>query len=110
MTKQVEAAQKGTDRLRSAVHAESYTLRDHLERQREAERKADPKVQENRLRRVADRQGLKLSKSRSRDPKAVDFGKYALIDVETGETVHPVLADRWTHCLSLAYVREYLGD
>jgi hypothetical protein len=34
------------------------------------------KVRENRLRRMADRQGLKLIKSRVRDPYAKDFGLY----------------------------------
>jgi hypothetical protein len=35
----------------------------------------------SRLRRMADRNGLRLVKSRSRDPRAVDYGLYALIDV-----------------------------
>lgn len=38
------------------------------------------KVRENRLRRAARRQGLVLEKSRSRDPKALDFGTYHLRD------------------------------
>lgn len=37
------------------------------------------KVRENRLRRMAERQGLKLVKSRRRDPLAVDYNLYALI-------------------------------
>jgi hypothetical protein len=32
------------------------------------------KIYENRLRRAADRQGLMLSKSRTRDPLAINFG------------------------------------
>jgi len=40
------------------------------------------KVRENRLRRMADRQGLMLRKSRRRDPRAVDYGNYWLIDPE----------------------------
>jgi hypothetical protein len=40
---------------------------------------ADQKVRENRLRRVAQRQGLLLVKSRRRDPRAHDFGLYALV-------------------------------
>lgn len=39
----------------------------------------DEKVRENRLRRMAERQGLKLVKSRRRDPLAVDYDLYALI-------------------------------
>lgn len=38
------------------------------------------KVRENRLRRMAERQGLALRKSRRRDPRAIDYDKYALID------------------------------
>lgn len=36
------------------------------------------KVRENRLRRMAERQGLTLTRSRRRDPRALDFGKYWL--------------------------------
>ena len=39
----------------------------------------DDKVRENRLRRMAARQGLKLERSRRRDPLAVDYGLYQLI-------------------------------
>ncbi len=45
------------------------------------------KVRENRLRNAARRQGLTLSRSRSRDPLALDFGTYRLTDAATGETV-----------------------
>ncbi len=38
------------------------------------------KVFENRLRRAARRQGLRLEKSRTRDPRALDYGKYWLLD------------------------------
>ena len=37
------------------------------------------KVRENRLRRMAERQGLVLKKSRRRDHRALDFGLYALV-------------------------------
>jgi hypothetical protein len=37
------------------------------------------KVIENRLRRAARRQGLALMKSRSRDPRAIDYGGYWVI-------------------------------
>ena len=39
----------------------------------------DKKVHENRLRRMAERQGLRLAKCRRRDPMALDFGKYRFI-------------------------------
>lgn len=50
-------------------------------------------VRENRLRRMADRQGLFLQKSRRRDPRALDYGTYALIDQKTDK---PVAGDRMT--------------
>lgn len=34
------------------------------------------KVRENRLRRMAKRQGLELSRSRRRDPRALDYGAW----------------------------------
>jgi hypothetical protein len=37
------------------------------------------KVRENRLRRMADRQGLALRKSPRRDPRALDYGVYRLV-------------------------------
>lgn len=41
------------------------------------------KVRENRLRRMAERQGVRLEKSRRRDPRAADYGTYSLIDANT---------------------------
>jgi hypothetical protein len=40
----------------------------------------EEKVRENRVRRMAERRGLHLEKSRRRDPQAVDYGTYQLID------------------------------
>jgi hypothetical protein len=45
------------------------------------------KVRENRLRRMAQRQGLRLEKSRRRDPRALGFGRYVVIDVASGTAV-----------------------
>lgn len=45
------------------------------------------KIRENRLRRMADRQGLALRKSRRRDPRAIDYGAYGLVDPRTGGLV-----------------------
>lgn len=47
------------------------------------------KVRENRLRRTAERRGLKLTRSRRRDPKAIDYGLYWLTDAQTGKPVSP---------------------
>ena len=41
------------------------------------------KIFENRLRRMALRQGLRLTKSSRRDPRAIDYGGYMLSDIET---------------------------
>jgi hypothetical protein len=38
------------------------------------------KAHENRLRRMADRQGLRLEKSRRRDPLARDYGEIYILD------------------------------
>ena len=64
-------------------------------------------VRENRLRRMAERQGLRLEKSRRRDPRAVDYAGYMLIDILTngvvlGSGAFPYQAD-------LAEVESYLG-
>lgn len=45
------------------------------------------KIRENRLRRAAARQGLRLLKTRRRDPLALDFGTYGLAD-DDGIWVH----------------------
>jgi hypothetical protein len=45
------------------------------------------KVRENRLRRMAERQGLQLRKSRRRDTRAYDFGTYRLADPRTNMLV-----------------------
>lgn len=45
------------------------------------------KVRENKLRRVAQRRGLHVEKSRRRDPDAIDYGGYMLIDVATNVAI-----------------------
>ena len=47
----------------------------------------DDKIRENRLRRAAQRQGLRLTKSRRRDYRAVDYETYGLITVDGGVLV-----------------------
>lgn len=42
------------------------------------------KVQENRIRRKLNRLGLRLVKSRRRDPDAIDYGGYMIVDQNNG--------------------------
>lgn len=49
----------------------------------------DDKVRENRLRRMAARQGLTLSRSRRRDPRALDYGLYWLTETTTDKPRSP---------------------
>jgi hypothetical protein len=48
-------------------------------------------VRENRVRRMAKRRGYRLVKSRSRDPQAVDYDLYAVIDVRSLDEVEDYL-------------------
>lgn len=45
------------------------------------------KVRENRLRRMAARQGLRYQVSRRRDPRAIDYGRVWLADARTNGLV-----------------------
>jgi hypothetical protein len=45
------------------------------------------KVKENRLRRVLLRRGLILKKSRRRDPEALDYRGYWVLDADTGQAI-----------------------
>jgi hypothetical protein len=66
------------------------------------------KVIENRARRMAERQGLELMKSRRRDRRATDFGTYMSIDASTGELVYGAHSG---YGLSLTEIYAYLiGD
>jgi hypothetical protein len=53
----------------------------------DAMNESSEKVRENRIRRMAQRQGLALSKSRRRDPRAIDYGDLYLqrLDAPTPE-------------------------
>jgi hypothetical protein len=50
------------------------------------------KARENRARRAADRQGLTLEKSRRRDPRARDFARWWIYDLESGDEL---LGGKW---------------
>jgi len=70
----------------------------------------EEKVRENRARRAAERQGLVLKASRRRDPRALDFGCYALTDLWSGAIVAGV-GGTGRFEFSLDDVEEYLnGD
>lgn len=45
-------------------------------------RPLDDRVRENRIRRIAERRGFIVQRSRRRDPQALDYGKYWLIEAE----------------------------
>jgi hypothetical protein len=45
------------------------------------------KVRENRLRRMAERQGLALKKSGRRDPRAIDYDRWMIVDPTTNSVV-----------------------
>jgi hypothetical protein len=66
-------------------------------------REKPDKVRENRVRRMAERQGLILRKSRSRDRRAWDFGNYWLMDADRNALVFPDV-----HGGSLEDVERYL--
>ena len=40
----------------------------------------EDKVRENKVRRMAQRQGLAVKKSRRRDPRALNYGTYWIVD------------------------------
>jgi hypothetical protein len=66
------------------------------------------KVRENRARRQAERQGLRLQKSRTRDPRAIDHNLWAVLDGATGEAINPPLAGRRLCSWTLDDVERYL--
>lgn len=45
------------------------------------------KVRENRIRKQAARRGLMLQRSKRRDPDALDYGKYWLVDISTNVVI-----------------------
>lgn len=66
----------------------------------------DEKIRENRLRRMAARQGLQIVKSRRRDARAIDFGGYMLVDPQTSAVVAG--ASPIAYNLSIDDVEDYL--
>jgi hypothetical protein len=66
---------------------------------------SEEKVRENRLRRMAARQGLELQKSRLRDHRAIGFGTYQLFSPTTSTVV---VADDHEYGLTLDDVEREL--
>lgn len=71
------------------------------------------KVRENRLRRAAERQGFMLVKSRRRDPRALDYGLYVLVEDSAGNRTPgaqaPISAFARGEGMTLDQVEERLG-
>jgi hypothetical protein len=66
------------------------------------------KVRANRLRRVAERRGYRLLKSRRRDPQALDFEGFMLVDAPTNVVV--LGATGWSFSASLDDVEEFFSE
>lgn len=67
------------------------------------------KIRENRLRRAAHRQGLRLCKSRQRDPNGLTHGTYMLIESRTNAITHANFALEHGYGLTLDDVEKYLN-
>ena len=48
----------------------------------------DEKVRENRLRRIATRRGYEIRKSRRRDPHALNYGSFTLVNSTVGGAMY----------------------
>ena len=66
------------------------------------------KVLENRLRRMAGRQGLQLMRSRARDPRSLTYGGYQLVDVYTNGIVFGSFSLQRGFEASLEEIEEFL--
>lgn len=65
------------------------------------------KVRENRIRRMAERQRAILQKSRTRDPRASDYGGFMLIDGDSNCVL--VGNDPFPYSASLDRIEEWLN-
>jgi hypothetical protein len=66
------------------------------------------KVREIRLRRMAERQGLELHKSRRRDPNAIGYGLWMIIDSNGNFVVAQSAGPTGEPALDLDEVEAYL--
>jgi hypothetical protein len=66
------------------------------------------KVLETKLRRMADRRGYRLMKSHARDPHALTYGGYQVLDIETGGVVFGYGNVNRGFAASLAEIEDFL--
>ena len=66
------------------------------------------KAKEVRLRRTAQRQGLTVARSRSRNPMAPDYGYYAIADMNTNAWEAGISSTG--HSMTLDDVEKWLAD
>ena len=64
------------------------------------------RAREDRLRRLAKRERLILRESHRRNPDALDYGRYMLVDERNSVAAHGA-ADEW---LTLDEIEEWLND
>jgi hypothetical protein len=62
-----------------------------------------------KVRRIAERRGYALRKSKSRDQLAVGYGLFSVTDLRTGENVNPKIAGKWECSWTLSDVEKFLG-
>ena len=68
----------------------------------------EPQGETRRLRRLAANRGLRLVKSRRRNPEAPDYGRYGLVDPQSGDKL---LGFKRTRVYATAdEVERYLGE
>lgn len=63
------------------------------------------KVREDRLRRMAERQGLRLVKSRRRDPRAIGYGRFMIVNQDNVAVAGEIDSAR---ALDLDAIEQYL--
>ena len=69
----------------------------------------DVQARESRLRRLAERRGLSLQKSKRRDRMAPDFGKFRLIEV-MGEHAVVLGAERFAFSATMDDIEKWFED
>ena len=68
----------------------------------------EDKVRENRLRRMAERRGYILKRSRRRDPQAIDYGGYMLVEATRNFAV--VGSDVYAFSATLDDIEQFFSE